>query len=525
MNTDSQLQAHGPDVLSCLANLSSDEIFTSPALAKRMLDDLAITWKADHDGANIWENRDLTFLDPCAKSGVFLREITKRLVGGLAREIPDLQERVDHILTKQVYGIAISNLTSMVVRRSVYCSKNAKGNHSITKKFATESGNIWFERTEHSWQKTKCKYCHAKKSNLERDKRLENYAYAFIHTSDIKAWVAKQFGGTMKFDIVIGNPPYHMKGGSGGTSDSSIYQLFVKQAQQLGSQYISMVIPSRWLAGGRRLDEFRNDMLKSGELAKLVDFPSATEIFPDVQVKGGVCYFLLSKIARKKCDVTIVRGDNEANEQRNLGEFDIFIRNPKSAEILRKVLKKNERSIKEIMTSDTPFGLATNFNDFRKRKRKDYIALHYVHSSNRGIGYVSRDKIQKGSNLIDMWKVLVPSAGSPGGSSIPDYVLGKPWLSRPPSVSTQTFLAFCVDSEEDAQSVESYYRTKFFRHLVSLRKITQHGFRKTYTWVPLQKWDRIWTDRDLYAKYNLTSEEIEHIEATISPMPPSEEVE
>jgi site-specific DNA-methyltransferase (adenine-specific) len=265
------LRGRNPDILTCIANLSNDEVFTPPELANRMLDMVAEAWSIKNNGANIWADKSARFLDPCAKSGVFVREITSRLTEGLKDAIPDLQERVDHILTKQVFGIGITQITGLLARRSVYCSKLANGTHSIADAFASEDGNIWFERTEHTWEGNKCRYCNAPKDILNRNAEIENYAYPFIHTGDIETWVAEKFGGTMQFDVVIGNPPYQMKGGAGGTSDSSIYHLFVEQAKKLQPKFLSLVIPSRWLAGGRGLDEFRKEMLESKKIVTLVD--------------------------------------------------------------------------------------------------------------------------------------------------------------------------------------------------------------------------------------------------------------
>lgn len=513
-----ELRGRNPDVLSCIANLSNDEVFTPPEFANRMLDTLAKAWAASHNGANIWADKTVKFLDPCTKSGVFLREITSRLTKGLVIEIPNLEERVNHILTKQVFGIGITKLTSLLARRSVYCSKFANGEHSIVKKFNNEAGNIWFGRIEHSWGETKCDFCGAPKIILDRDTGLENYAYAFIHTNDIKARITELFGGAMQFDVIIGNPPYQMKGGAGGTSDSSIYHLFVEQAKNLEPKYLSMVVPSRWLAGGRGLDEFRKEMLSSHKLLRLVDFPVSKEVFPNVEVKGGICYFLWSGSHNGPCDVTVIRGGEEISSSRKLDEFDVFVRDARAAGILRKVLKAREKSITEILTADTPFGIATNFDDFHNKKKTGDVALHYVRSGKRDIGFVSRNSITKNVNLIDQWKVLVPKAGSDGGQKIPDSVLGKPLVSEPPSVATQTFLAFCVSNESEARSLESYYRTKFFRHLVSLRKLTQDALRPMYAWVPIQDWNCKWTDEALYKKYKLTKEEIEYIETVIRPM-------
>ncbi len=512
------LRNRNPDVLTCIANLSNDEVFTPPELANKMLDMLAEAWAVDHHGANLWANKDVKFLDPCTKSGVFLREITSRLTSGLESEIPDLQKRVDHILTHQVFGIGITRLTSLLARRSVYCSKNANGAHSISKTFENDAGNIWFERLEHTWNDTKCLFCGAPKTVLDRDATLENYAYAFIHTNDIKQRVNELFGAEMQFDVIIGNPPYQMKGGAGGTSDSSIYHLFVEQAKRLEPKYLSMVIPSRWLAGGRGLDDFRQEMLNSYQLKRLVDYPVSKEVFPNVEVKGGICYFLWSGDHQGSCDVSVIRGNDSVTSSRQLDEFDVFVRDPRAAEILRKVLRAKEKSITDILTADTPFGIATNFDGFHENKESGDIALYFVKGGKRNIAYIPRAQIIKNVPLIDKWKLLVPKAGSDGGQKIPDSVLGKPWLAPPPSVATQTFIAFCTDAEAKALSIQSYYKTKFFRFIVSLRKITQDALRQTYTWVPMQTWDREWKDLELYTKYGLTKDEIEYIESVIRPM-------
>jgi site-specific DNA-methyltransferase (adenine-specific) len=276
------LRGRNPDVLTCIANLSNDEVFTPPEFANRMLDTLAEAWAAGHNGANLWADKTVKFLDPCTKSGVFLREITSRLNKGLAKKMPNLEERIDHILTKQVFGIAITYLTSLLARRSVYCSKHANGPHSIAKSFTSDSGNIWFERLEHTWADTKCAYCGAPRTIFDREEGLETHAYAFIHTEDIKTRIGELFGGNMQFDVIIGNPPYQMTGAAGGSSDASIYHLFVEQAQRLDPRYLSMVIPSRWLAGGRGLDDFRASMLGGRHLHSLVDFPASRDVFPGV---------------------------------------------------------------------------------------------------------------------------------------------------------------------------------------------------------------------------------------------------
>lgn len=513
------LRGRNPDVLTCIANLSNDEVFTPPQLANRMLDTLADAWSADNNGANIWADKTIKFLDPCIKSGVLLREITSRLTKGLAHEIPSLNRRVNHILTKQVFGIGITHLTSLLARRSVYCSKHANGEHSVAKDFQTDSGNIWFERMQHKWGDTKCQFCGAPKAILNRDAERENYAYAFIHTDNIKARIVELFGENMQFDVIIGNPPYQMKGGAGGTSDSSIYHLFVEQAKNLEPKYLSMVVPSRWLAGGRGLDEFRKEMLSGGHLRSLTDFPDSGDAFPGVQIKGGVCFFLWDSAYSGTCDVTRVAGGEEHfQNNRQLGEFDVFVRDERALKILRKVLSKSEPSVIDLVSGDTPFGIATNFEDWTEKGGRGKIVFHLISKGKRTVGFMRRGDIRKNIKAIDTWKVLVPKAYG-AGETFPHQILGREIVAEPPSACTQSYLVVApFQSERSARSFASYYRSRFFRFLVSLRKITQDALRSTYTWVPQQSWNRTWTDELLYEKYGITKGEIAFINSMIRPM-------
>ncbi len=513
------LRGRNPDVLTCIANLSNDEVFTPPELANRMLDTLAESWAADRGGANIWADKTVRFLDPCTKSGVFLREITSRLVTGLAEEMPELEARVNHILTRQVFGIGITQLTSLLARRSVYCSKHAKGKHSIAKSFTSDAGNIWFEQIKHRWEGTKCRYCGAPRTIFDREEGLETHAYAFIHTDDIKARIVELFGGDMQFDVIIGNPPFQMKGGAGGSSDSSIYHLFVQQALNLEPRYAIFVTPSRWLAGGRGLDEFRAQMLNGGHLRTLTDFPDSGDAFPGVQIKGGICYFLWDGTHSGTCDVTRVTGGEEhLQRNRHLGEFDVFVRDERALGILRKVLSKKEPSVLALVSGDTPFGIATNCEDWADKRGGGKIALHLISKGKRTIGFMKRGDIRKNIDTIDAWKVFVPKAYG-AGESFPHQILGREIVAGPPSVCTQSYLVVApFKSEKAAQSFASYYRTRLFRFLVSLRKITQDALRSTYTWVPQQSWNRTWTDELLYAKYGLSTSEIDLIEKVVRPM-------
>jgi site-specific DNA-methyltransferase (adenine-specific) len=513
------LRGRNPDVLTCIANLSNDEVFTPPEFANRMLDTLAEAWATNNGGADLWASSSVRFLDPFTKTGVFLREITTRLTKGLATEIPDLQTRVNHILTKQVFGIGITYLTSLLARRSLYCSKHANGPHSIANTFAKDAGNIWFERLEHTWDEKKCKYCGAPREIFNRDPGLETHAYAFIHTDNIKTRIAELFGANMQFDVIIGNPPYQMTGGAGGSSDSSIYHLFVQQALKLEPRYVSMVLPSRWMAGGRGLDEFRALMLTSGHMRSLTDFSDSGEAFPGVQLKGGVCYFLWDAKHNGTCDVTRVsEGVEHVQKNRMLGEFDVFVRDERALGILRKVLSKKELSVLDLISGDTPFGIATNFEDWSEKEGAGKIALHLISRGKRTVGFIKRQDIRKNVAALDVWKVLVPKAYG-AGETFPHQILGKEIVAAPPSACTQSYLTISpFRSERAANSFASYYRTRLFRFLVSLRKITQDALRSTYSWVPQQPWDRNWTDEILYEKYGVTKREATLIDSMIRPM-------
>src|SRR5690606_19810412 len=322
------IRGRNPDVLTCIANLSNDEVFTPPEFANRMLDTLAEAWAANHNGANICADKTAKFLDPCTKSGVFLREITRRLTKGLEHEIPDLQERVDHILTQQVFGIGITRITSMLARRSLYCSKHATGKHSIAKSFTSDDGNIWFQRMQHTWDGERCKFCGAARSVFDRLEGLETHAYAFIHTDNIQSRLAEIFGGTMQFDVIIGNPPYQLDDGGFGTSAAPIYHLFVEQALALEPRYAVFVTPSRWMAGGKGLDKFRERMLADEHMRVVVDYPKLYEAFPGVKIRGGISYFLWDGGYRGPCQFQTIWDGQPTGPavKRYLGAYDVLVR-------------------------------------------------------------------------------------------------------------------------------------------------------------------------------------------------------
>lgn len=493
--------SYNPDVLTCLANLSNDEVFTPPNLVNDMLDLLP---------AELWSNPDARFLDPVSKSGVFLREMAKRLMKGLETQIPDKQERINHIFSQQLYGIAITELTSLLSRRSVYCSKTANGKYSICETFGDEQGHIRYKRMKHTWQNGRCIYCGANQSEYDRDETLETYAYNFLHTGKPE----KIFN--MKFDVIIGNPPYQLSDGGFGTSATPIYHKFVEQAKKLNPKYLSMIIPARWYSGGKGMDKFRDEMLKDNRIRQIVDYPEAIDCFPGVQIKGGVCYFLWERDNKGLCKVSTSRkGEIVSEMTRPLLEkgCETFIRYNEAISILKKVQKLNESSLKDMISARKPFGLETTYKG-KPKSFENAITLY----QNGGIGYIKESEIRTNIEIVKLHKTLIPPLGS-GSDSFPHPILGKPFVVEPNSACTETYLvAGAFKNKNEAENLAKYLTTRFLRFLVLLNKPTQHATSKVYTFVPMQDFSEPWTDEKLYKKYGLTEDEIAFIESMIRPM-------
>ncbi len=494
-------QNYNPDVLNCLANLSNDEVFTPPELANKMLDLLP---------QELFQNPNATFLDPFTKSGVFLREIVKRLDRGLEKLIPDRQKRINHILQKQVFGIAITELTSLLARRSVYCSKDASGKYSISK-FPTSSGNILYKNIKHTWITGKCKYCGASQTVYDRGSEAEQYAYMFIHTDN-----PKQYFPNMKFDVIVGNPPYQMSDGGAQASAKPLYHFFVEQAMKLNPKYLTMIIPARWYAGGKGLDEFRDKMLADSRLRVLVDYFDANDCFPGIDISGGVCYFLWDRDNKGLCKVVSKRKETTNEMTRELLEegSDSFIRFNQAISILRKVkAKEGFKSFMQVVSSRKPFGLDTKPH-LLKQNSLGYV-FTYAYPEN---AYVKAQDISINNNWVTEHKVFISYAYGERGD-FPYFVIGKPFYGAPQTCCTETYLVIGpFASQKTCENCMSYMRTKFFRFLVLLKKNTQHATSKVYQFVPFQDYSHPWTDEMLYKKYNLKDDEIAFIESMIRPM-------
>lgn len=491
---------YNPDVLACIANLSNDEVFTPPEIANAMLDMLP---------QELFENPNTTFLDPACKSGVFLREIAKRLIVGLEPIYPDLQDRIDHIMQEQLYGIAITELTSLLSRRSLYCSKYPSSKYSISK-FESIQGNIRFKQNHHVWQGNNCKYCGASKKIYDRDASLEQHAYEFIHAEKLEEIL------DMKFDVIIGNPPYQLDDGGNGVSASPIYHLFIEHAKKLNPRYLTMIIPARWYTGGKGLDSFRENMLNDGHITRIVDYVNSKDCFPGLSIGGGVCYFLRERDRVADCKFTSINGPKISTQTRKLNEFDVFIRYNEAVSIVHKVLR--DKSISSLISTRNPFGIPSN----GKGNAKETEDVYKVYSRD-DISYLRKKDLEKNHELANNYKIMISRfsaehAGEPDKDGM-FKVLSRTMLMYPGEICTDTYIiGGNFKTKKEAINMISYLQTKFARFLL-LQGIASISITKEkFCFVPLQDFTQSWTDEILYKKYNLTDEEIDFIEKTIKPM-------
>lgn len=496
------LNVHHPDVLLCLANLSNDEVFTPPNVVNAMLDLLP---------ESLWHDPTATFLDPCCKSGVFLREIAKRLIAGLAESIPDLQTRLDHIFTRQLFGLGITDLTALLSRRSVYCSKTANGRYSLTR-FPSAEGNIRLPHSCHTWKDGRCVQCGASQAKYDRPGR-EAHAYAFIHGLNPEELFK------MKFDVIIGNPPYQLTDSSESASASPIYQKFVLAAKKLNPAHIVMVTPSRWFSGGKGLSDFRDEMLKDCRLHTIVDYFDSSECFPGVDISGGISYFHWDREYTGDCRFVSCNKDrrNELNRPLLFSWTPVFIRFNEALSIVEKIRAKGEPSFMEWVSERRPFGLETK-EVGHSAKREGDVRFYINRNVTQEARYIARSAVPERQEWIDKWKVLISYAYGERGD-FPYQVIGRPFLAEPGSSCSETFLVIGVyETHKDAEHVMQYLQTRFLRFLVLLQKATQHATAKVYSLVPQQDFSEVWTDEKLYRKYGLTAEEIAFIERMIKPM-------
>lgn len=490
---------HFPDILDSLAQLSNDEVPTPPKLANQMLDLLP---------TDVWTNPNLTWLDPCAKSGVFLREIAARLLSGLAGWEPDFVKRRDHIFREMLYGTSITELTGMMSRRSLYYSTDASSEHSVVH-FEDADGNLPFVSAQHQYKNGRCAICGAT-DEIEREGSRENYAYSFIHG----AYPAKDLE-RMKFDVIVGNPPFQLEDGGHGASAAPLYQFFVEQALKMNPRYILMITPSRWFAGGKGLDKYRNRILNDRRMQNLVDYPKLYDGFPGVKIRGGVSYFLWNRDHNGPCTVQTMWDGKPVSEPvaRYLNAYDVLVRRNEAVSILDKVRALADPTLETRVSSRKPFGYATNYHG--KALPQGMSNPVKLFGSQR-ISWVERTEIPQNADWIDQWKVLM-TAVQGTSAAVETKFLSRPILAKPGEACTETYLvAGRFHSEMEALRYAAYLRTRFVRFLVSLRKSTQHATKDVYAFVPDVPLDRAWTDGELYERYGLNDHEVAFIESQIA---------
>lgn len=535
MKNNFRLQGRNPDVLNSIANLSSDEVFTPPTFANQMIDQIEQAWAKHNHGESIWQNPNVRFLDPFTKSGVFLREVVKRLNKGLEQQIADVQERIDHILVNQVFGVATTTLTSLLARRTVYCSTDAMGKHSISNQFRTSDGNIFFENGEHEWAggsvrelsanelgepieiltDARCRICGASRREFDRSIGAELHAYSLIHSKDVDNWTKKVFGEHMQFDVILGNPPYQLNDGGGeGAGATPIYDLFIEQAIKLNPRFLALVIPARWYSGGKGLDDFRKMMLQDGRIMEIHDYPETDMVFPGVNIRGGVCFFLWSGShtgATKVVNYKRNGGNSTAVRQLLEPGAESFIRYNEAVGIFRKVQSHSSNFYSDRVASRNPFGIASNHARFTTTKTgQSNVPLFRSRrgSSQDKLVYISANEVKAGFENIEKLKVLVSKA-SPGGDDYPHLILGEPIVAPPGSVCTETYLIVDTPSNlNQAANLVQYMSTIFFRFMVSLVKNTQNISKGSFSFVPILDLETHWTDEMLQAKFEFTEEEV-----------------
>lgn len=504
LNPDLFTSVYKPDVLSCLADLSNDEVFTPPDVANRMLDMLP---------QELFRDPETKFLDPACKSGVFLREIAKRLIAGLADKIPNLQERCDWIFKNQLYGIAITELTSLLSRRSVYCSKYPNSPFSITQ-FDNVQGNIIFHKIKHTWQNKKCIYCGTAENGVLNDiarEGMESHAYEFIHTlhpEDIFK---------MKFDVIISNPPYQLNDGGNGKSAKPIYQLFVEQAKKLNPRYLTMIIPSRWFTGGKGLDDFRKTMLHDKRIRKLVDYENFKDVFPGVDLAGGACYFLWDRDNTGSCEVTNMTDTVQGRMIRDLDEYDVFIRQNKALSVVRKVLSwnKHNRVLSDVVSARKPFGLPTNYEP-----KDNGVPCYFIQRI--GKKYADPKDIDDSKGYLSKWKLLAPKAPIAGQTDFSKpvgfYYDGNTRIAAPGECCTESFIILgAFDSEDEVLAYRTYIYTKTVRFLLLQTVVSQDVTKKNFCFIPdLGHYQGVYNDQMLCKKWNIAEDEWEMIDARIS---------
>ena len=487
-------------------------MFTPPSFVKEMLDRLP---------NRVWCDPSLKWLDPCTKSGVFLYQVAQRLMEGLKSEILGYRDRLEHIYRNMLYGIAISELTGLIARRTLYQCKDASlETHSIVK-FDNLEGNIRFPEAQCEWKGGRCIHCGLNKKNAEIAEGREAHIHPFLHMD-----LSEIFGEeNMQVNVIIGNPPYQMQDG-GGTGKSAIplYNRFVEKAKAIEPELLTFVIPARWYAGGRGLDGFRRRMLSDSKISLLADYPRSEDVFPDVDIAGGICSFVRDKFHDGDCMV-VPNGKTKGGTLRRLDVHEVFVRDSKDVEILEKVQRISKKhgwnSMSSVVRSSNFYGIRPHeLPSSVSEKPHSQGGIFLV--TKDGDKYIKRDEITKNADTIDHWKVIISKTNPQGGKADKQglrQVISKPRVIHPGSALTETYLVVDLFRQhEPAGRLLDYIKSRFFRFLVSLKTPTHNLSRPCFEFAPLLPMDRNWTDEILYDLFELDGAETEHIECKIKPI-------
>ena len=455
---------------------TNTRVFTPQKIVKEMLDALP---------PEVW-NSKTTFLDPAVKSGVYLVEIYNRLMETpeLIKDFPDEQDRAIHIYKNQLFGIAIDNFCCLMAQRNLYGHIGGESNIRFI------DGYI----------------------NLVKNKDPRFYVDA----------VKKEFNN-MKFDVVIGNPPYQEGKSDTNRGAKAIYNNFIEKSKQLCPKCMSFIIPAKWYSGGLGLDDFRRDMLSDYRISEIHDYPDTEDVFQDVYIMGGVCYFIWdSDKTSEICKITTHQHGNINTMHRPLllDGTDTFIRSNMASVIIQKVISNSSIFMDKYVSPLTPFGLPSTEKGNIVKTSESQIGWWVTGNDTKGgvMNYIESYEIQKNRDYIGKHKVFVTKAND-NMLNFPYKVLNKPFYGEPDTACNGSFLVVGpFENKNVCENVISYMCTKFFRFCMQQRKYSQNTSQDTYKFVPLQDFSHPWTDEMLYKKYGLTDEEIDYIEKTIKPM-------
>lgn len=518
------------DILETINNVGNDEVFTPRKVVDRMLDSLP---------EEVWHNPDYRWLNPASKTGIFEREIAIRLDEGLRDIIPDVEIRRKHILQDMIFSIGQTKFTANVARRTLYycCQANrpcdgimedghyvngyAIGNGTW---FDDAEGNVKTPCSDHMLRKGKCIYCGiSEKSKYLDANQREKYSYDFIHCGpgdELQTYLANRFfkgDKSVKFDVIIGNPPYQLNDGGGlnGSSAKPIYQLFVENAISIKPKYICMIIPAKWYSGGKGLDKFREHMLTCQHMSHLIDYDNFKLVFPTVELAGGVCYFLWnSDYINNVCLITNVSDKCENTEKRALNQFPVFIRNNCAVNIVDKIVSQYASFLNEKVSARLPFNITTTY-----KPKKQGIPCFFTQKD--GVKFVDQNDVIDKERVLDKWKFLIPKAPIAGQTDfskpIGFYYDGNTVIAKPGECCSESWLvAGAFNTKQEAEYFKSYIFTKIVRFLILQTVVSQNMTRKNFIFVPdLINYNRVYDDSYLRKKWKITDAEWSLIESKI----------